>query len=125
MSGPTVTIEFDAEVVDADFDACSVTLRSGVVHRGDVLIGADGASGFIRQRLLEEEGDPEDDELNGLAVYRLRHAFISLNCRTMIRLQCNYSQDACYRRFGIEKTVRVSSGMSFCNCVSSILSMPT
>ncbi|KAJ7319085.1 hypothetical protein DFH08DRAFT_394574 [Mycena albidolilacea] len=69
MSSPTVTIEFDAEVVDADFDACSVTLRSGVVHQGDVLIGADGASGYIRQRLLEEEGDPEDDELDGLTVY--------------------------------------------------------
>ncbi|KAJ7354396.1 hypothetical protein DFH08DRAFT_854755 [Mycena albidolilacea] len=68
-SRSTVTIEFGAEVVDADFDACSVTLRSGVVHRGDVLIGADGASGFIRQRLLTEEDEPADDEFNGLAVY--------------------------------------------------------
>ncbi|KAJ7812384.1 hypothetical protein B0H14DRAFT_2377620, partial [Mycena olivaceomarginata] len=74
-SRSTVTIEFGAEVVDADFDACSVTLRSGVVHRGDVLIGADGASGFIRQRLLTEEDEPADDEFNGLAVYRSGHTF--------------------------------------------------
>ncbi|KAJ6483920.1 hypothetical protein C8R45DRAFT_999728 [Mycena sanguinolenta] len=68
-SGPTVTIEFGAEVVSADFDECSVTLKSGAVHRGDVLIGADGASGYIRQRLLAEEDDPRSEELTGLAVY--------------------------------------------------------
>ncbi|KAJ7740576.1 hypothetical protein B0H16DRAFT_1464808 [Mycena metata] len=64
-----VTIRFGAEVVDADFDACSVTLRSGEVFQGDALIGADGATGFIRRRLLEEEGRPTDYVPKGLAVY--------------------------------------------------------
>ncbi|KAJ7166045.1 hypothetical protein C8R46DRAFT_293641 [Mycena filopes] len=71
---PKVTVRFDAEVVDADFDACTVTLRSGEVLRGHALIGADGASGFIRRRLLEEEGDEDEDVERdyvpkGLAVY--------------------------------------------------------
>ncbi|KAJ7661458.1 hypothetical protein DFH06DRAFT_374060 [Mycena polygramma] len=68
-SRPAVTIEFGAEVVDADFDTCSVTLQSGTVHRGDVLIGADGASGFVRTRLLAEQDEPNDGEPTGLAVY--------------------------------------------------------
>ncbi|KAJ7174615.1 hypothetical protein C8R46DRAFT_1347724 [Mycena filopes] len=66
---PTVTIRFGAEVVDADFDACSVTLQSGEVFTGNALIGADGASGFIRRRLLEEEGGLTDAVPKGLAVY--------------------------------------------------------
>ncbi|KAJ7661461.1 hypothetical protein DFH06DRAFT_374144 [Mycena polygramma] len=69
VSMATVTIEFGAEVVDADFDACSVTLQSGTVHRGDALIGADGASGFVRKCLLAEEDESNDGEPTGLAVY--------------------------------------------------------
>ncbi|KAJ7039389.1 hypothetical protein C8F04DRAFT_1086640 [Mycena alexandri] len=69
-TGPRVTIRFGAEVVDADFDACSVTLRSGEAFSGDALIGADGAAGFIRRRLLAEEGQsPTDHVPRGLAVY--------------------------------------------------------
>ncbi|KAK6977622.1 FAD-binding-3 domain-containing protein [Favolaschia claudopus] len=69
-----ITFEFGAEVVDADFDTCSVTLKSGVVHHGDAIIGADGASGFVRRRLLAEDVAPllvsgTDDERRGLALY--------------------------------------------------------
>jgi 2-polyprenyl-6-methoxyphenol hydroxylase-like FAD-dependent oxidoreductase len=66
----SVVVEFNIEVVDADFEAGSVTLKSGVVHSGDVLIGADGASGFIRQRMLKEQDKTLEDEPSGLAVYR-------------------------------------------------------
>ncbi|KAJ7314292.1 hypothetical protein DFH08DRAFT_1042040 [Mycena albidolilacea] len=65
----SVVVEFNTEVVDADFEAGSVTLKSGVVHSGDVLIGADGASGFIRQRMLKERDETLEDEPSGLAVY--------------------------------------------------------
>ncbi|KAJ7140894.1 hypothetical protein C8R44DRAFT_238342 [Mycena epipterygia] len=72
-SAPTVSIKFGAEVVDTNFDACSVTLRTGEVYCGDVLIGADGVSGLIRQRLMEEN-PPSVSDLRtlgpkGLAVY--------------------------------------------------------
>ncbi|KAJ6561942.1 hypothetical protein B0H19DRAFT_1143097 [Mycena capillaripes] len=53
--GPHVTVLFGAEVVNVDCDGCSVTLRSGEVHAGDAIIGADGVRGVVRQALLEEE----------------------------------------------------------------------
>ncbi|KAK7043476.1 FAD-binding-3 domain-containing protein [Favolaschia claudopus] len=65
----TVVIQFNAEVVDADFEACSVRLASGSVHSGDVLIGADGASGYFRRRFLNEQGRNENTEQSVLAVY--------------------------------------------------------
>ncbi|KAJ7502600.1 hypothetical protein B0H11DRAFT_2274728 [Mycena galericulata] len=68
-SMPKVTVKFGAKVVSADFDVCSVTLASGEVYRGDVLIGADGATGIFRRQLREEQDDPGDDTLKGLAVY--------------------------------------------------------
>ncbi|KAJ7750921.1 hypothetical protein DFH07DRAFT_826956 [Mycena maculata] len=67
-----VTVLFNAEVIDIDCDICSVTLRSGETHVGDVIIGADGASGVIRKCLMREESNgnavPEDVP-TGLAVY--------------------------------------------------------
>ncbi|KAJ7766973.1 hypothetical protein DFH07DRAFT_938604 [Mycena maculata] len=65
-----VSVIFGAEAVGVDCDACSVTLRSGEVHTGDVIIGADGASGVVRQALMREEhADPEDDTPTGMAMY--------------------------------------------------------
>ncbi|KAJ7616434.1 hypothetical protein FB45DRAFT_1034752 [Roridomyces roridus] len=64
-----VSVEFGVTVVDADFDACSVTLASGKVYAGDALIGADGAFGYLRRRMNQEQGSPGEDQLRGLAVY--------------------------------------------------------
>ncbi|KAJ7123121.1 hypothetical protein C8R44DRAFT_785327 [Mycena epipterygia] len=70
-SGPRVIVRFGAEVVDVDSNACSVTLRSGEIQKGDAIIGADGACGVIRRMLLEEEGvEPASDHVpTGLAMY--------------------------------------------------------
>ncbi|KAJ6594368.1 hypothetical protein B0H19DRAFT_59045 [Mycena capillaripes] len=54
-TSPKVTVLFGAEVVRINTDAPSVILRSGRVHRGDILIGADGARGIVRNTLLREE----------------------------------------------------------------------
>jgi 2-polyprenyl-6-methoxyphenol hydroxylase-like FAD-dependent oxidoreductase len=75
-NGASVTVEFGVEVFAVDFDECSVTLRSGEKHSGDVLIGADGVYGLLRRRMLEEEGEePDDDVSTGVAVYRCGHSF--------------------------------------------------
>ncbi|KAF8207946.1 hypothetical protein K438DRAFT_1575465, partial [Mycena galopus ATCC 62051] len=103
-SRATIAIEFGAEVLDADFDECSVTLRSGAVYYGDVLIGADGASGFLRQRLLAEEDEPGDDELEGLAVYRQEYELLKSDGQLNL-LQRNYSPERCGRRLGTWKTL--------------------
>ncbi|KAJ7123109.1 hypothetical protein C8R44DRAFT_160970 [Mycena epipterygia] len=68
---PQVVVRFGAEVVHVDSSACSVTLRSGEIHTGDAVIGADGACGVIRRMLLEEEGVvPGNDNVpTGLALY--------------------------------------------------------
>ncbi|KAJ7730989.1 hypothetical protein DFH07DRAFT_1065847 [Mycena maculata] len=65
-----VSVIFGAEAVNVDCDACSVTLRSGEVHTGDAIIGADGANGVVRRALMQEEdADPENDTPTGLAMY--------------------------------------------------------
>lgn len=47
-----------------------MTLRSGEIHTGDGIIGADGASGVVRRKLMEEEdADLESDVPTGLAMY--------------------------------------------------------
>jgi 2-polyprenyl-6-methoxyphenol hydroxylase-like FAD-dependent oxidoreductase len=61
---------FNAEVTDIDCDACVITLRSGETHTGDVIIGADGASGAVRKCLMKENLVARDEVLTGLAVYR-------------------------------------------------------
>ncbi|KAJ7348474.1 hypothetical protein DFH08DRAFT_866037 [Mycena albidolilacea] len=61
---------FGAEVVHIDSEACSVTLRSGEIHKGDAIIGADGINGVVRRFLMEEEeASSERDVPTGLAVY--------------------------------------------------------
>ncbi|KAJ7159060.1 hypothetical protein C8R43DRAFT_1105536 [Mycena crocata] len=71
--GPSseVTLLFDAEVIEIDGDTCSVTLHSGETHHGDVIIGADGASGLVRKYLIREESkkDGMDGVPSGLSVY--------------------------------------------------------
>ncbi|KAF7330992.1 FAD-binding-3 domain-containing protein [Mycena venus] len=52
---PKVTVLFGAEVVHIDMDLCSVSLRSGDIHIGDAVIGADGAGGIVRQSLMREQ----------------------------------------------------------------------
>ncbi|KAJ7730971.1 hypothetical protein DFH07DRAFT_847897 [Mycena maculata] len=67
---PQVTVLFGAEVVDIDGDACSITLKSGKVHTGDAIIGADGARGVVRRLLMaEEDVEPESDAPTGLVMY--------------------------------------------------------
>ncbi|KAJ7234508.1 hypothetical protein B0H12DRAFT_1076331 [Mycena haematopus] len=69
-SSSQVSVRFGAEVVNIDCDACAVTLRSGEVHTGDAIIGADGARGIVRQTLLQAEGESlASDVQTGLAVY--------------------------------------------------------
>ncbi|KAJ7128760.1 hypothetical protein C8R43DRAFT_1210140 [Mycena crocata] len=82
---------FDSDVVQVDFGRigvddvqfsggnsvpsgpkrpCYVTLRSGKIYTADVIIGADGASGIVRQRLFaEEEINGVGGEPTGLAIY--------------------------------------------------------
>ncbi|KAJ7687833.1 hypothetical protein B0H17DRAFT_1069413, partial [Mycena rosella] len=66
-----VTVLFGAEVVKVDCESYSVTLRSGDIHSGDAIIGADGARGVVRRTLLQETGvDPDScDVPTGLALY--------------------------------------------------------
>ncbi|KAJ7192812.1 hypothetical protein GGX14DRAFT_577806 [Mycena pura] len=69
-SAPRVSVLLGAEVVNVDCEACSVTLRSGQIHTGDAIIGADGANGVVRRTLMQEEGtSPENDIAMGIAAY--------------------------------------------------------
>ncbi|KKK26655.1 hypothetical protein ARAM_002541 [Aspergillus rambellii] len=45
-------VELDAEVVDVDVSETKVTLRSGKVIAGDVIVGADGLSSVVRDKVL-------------------------------------------------------------------------
>lgn len=64
-----VVVLFGAEVVEVDCDAVAVTLKSGEIHTGDAIIGADGAYGVVRRKLMEEEDVAQDDVRTGLAIY--------------------------------------------------------
>ncbi|KAJ7890898.1 hypothetical protein B0H14DRAFT_2689037 [Mycena olivaceomarginata] len=65
-----LSVLFGAEVVHIDSEACSVTLRSGEIHKGDAIIGADGTNGVVRRFLMEEEeASSERDVPTGLAAY--------------------------------------------------------
>ncbi|KAJ6509748.1 hypothetical protein DFH09DRAFT_1198750 [Mycena vulgaris] len=70
-STPRVVVVFGAEVVEMDCDACAVTMRSGEIHTGDAVIGADGVCGIVRRTLMVEEGvEPGAFEPpTGLAMY--------------------------------------------------------
>jgi len=65
-----VSVLFGAEVVNVDCEACSVTLRSGQIHSGDAIIGADGAKGVVRRALMQEEdASAESGIATGIAAY--------------------------------------------------------
>ncbi|KAF7371325.1 FAD-binding-3 domain-containing protein [Mycena sanguinolenta] len=69
-SAARVSIVFGAEVVNVDCDACSVTLQSGDIHTAHAIIGADGTTGVVRRRLIEEEGaSRQSDDGLGVALY--------------------------------------------------------
>jgi 2-polyprenyl-6-methoxyphenol hydroxylase-like FAD-dependent oxidoreductase len=56
--------------MNVDCDSCTVTLRSGQIHTGDAIIGADGARGVVRQTLMQEEDTSlENDIPTGIAVF--------------------------------------------------------
>ncbi|KAJ7830851.1 hypothetical protein B0H13DRAFT_2679470 [Mycena leptocephala] len=73
-SSPRVSVLFGAEVMNVDCDSCTVTLRSGQIHTGDAIIGADGARGVVRQTLMQEEDTSlESDIPTGIAVFWCMH----------------------------------------------------
>ncbi|KAJ7611800.1 hypothetical protein FB45DRAFT_1037437 [Roridomyces roridus] len=57
-----VTVLFDSEVtsIECEGEKCSVTLRTGETHEADGIIGADGASGFVRRWLMDENADASE-----------------------------------------------------------------
>ncbi|KAK4937278.1 hypothetical protein LTR10_022035 [Elasticomyces elasticus] len=48
-------IKTDSKVVDVDFDAGSVTLKSGETYTADLVVGADGLNSLCRQRFVPTE----------------------------------------------------------------------
>ncbi|BBG01143.1 MULTISPECIES: FAD-dependent monooxygenase [Pseudonocardia] len=56
-----------SRVVAVDPDGGAVTLASGAVVAGDVLVGADGIHSVVRDRLFPDEGPPR---WNGVAMWR-------------------------------------------------------
>jgi salicylate hydroxylase len=70
-ASPKVVVQLGAEVVEVDCDVCSVTLKSGEIHTADAIIGADGAHGVVRRKLLEDEGvESAQGVPTGLSLYR-------------------------------------------------------
>lgn len=64
-----VTLREDSFVTDVRFSPASVTLASGTVIRGDVIIGADGIKSTVREHLLQ---DPSIKAIaTGDAAYRI------------------------------------------------------
>lgn len=51
---PNVQLRENSPVTDVSFSLASVTLASGEIVRGDVVIGADGIKSCIRSQLLED-----------------------------------------------------------------------
>ena len=51
---PNVQLRENSPVTDVSFSPASVTLASGEIVRGDVVIGADGIKSCIRSQLLED-----------------------------------------------------------------------
>ena len=70
LVAPHITIRLGSTVTGCDPDSVSpsVTLKSGEVIRGDLIIGADGVKSCIQQIV---SGKPHPAELTGDAVYRV------------------------------------------------------
>jgi salicylate hydroxylase len=52
-----VDVRVDSKVDDIDFDAPSVTLHTGTVVKGDLIVAADGIKSFLRARFLASPDD--------------------------------------------------------------------
>ena len=67
LAEPHMALRLNAQVVAVDPDAPSVTLKSGEVVRGDLVVGADGVKSLVQQVVLgyTNPADPTGD-----AVYR-------------------------------------------------------
>lgn len=57
-----VEVRFGAEVMHVDPEQAKITLASGDVITGDVIVGADGEFGVSRKTVLEEEEGTDDLE---------------------------------------------------------------
>ncbi|KAM5531760.1 hypothetical protein V8D89_014572 [Ganoderma adspersum] len=70
LAAPFMTLRLDATVVDVDPgpEAPSVTLASGEVVRGDLVVGADGIKSLAQRVVL---GYTQPAELSGDAAYRI------------------------------------------------------
>ena len=70
LVAPHITLLLGSAVVGCNPDPASpsVTLKSGEVIRGDLIVGADGVKSYIQQVVL---GKPHPVELTGDAVYRM------------------------------------------------------
>ncbi len=64
---PHMTLRLNSTVVSVDPDAPSVTLASGEVVRGDLIVGADGVKSLIQEVVL---GHTNPAEATGDAAYR-------------------------------------------------------
>ncbi|GBE85602.1 FAD-dependent monooxygenase OpS4 [Sparassis crispa] len=67
LAAPSMTLRLKSTVVAVDPDAPSVTLASGEVVRGDLIVGADGVKSFIQQVVL---GRVNPAQATGDAAYR-------------------------------------------------------
>ncbi|KAI1787246.1 FAD/NAD(P)-binding domain-containing protein [Ganoderma leucocontextum] len=67
LAVPFTTLRLNSAVVGVDPDAPSVTLASGEVVRGDVIVGADGIKSLVQRVVL---GHTNPAEPTGDAVYR-------------------------------------------------------
>ncbi|KAJ7779890.1 hypothetical protein B0H16DRAFT_1500163 [Mycena metata] len=101
-SASRVSVVFGAEVVAVDSEAGSVTLRSGQIHAGDAIIGADGQRGVVRRILMEEEDMPPESA-TGLVAYssRVPHALIREH-----NLGLFLQQPGCTVWFGASRALR-------------------
>ncbi|KAI0347313.1 FAD/NAD(P)-binding domain-containing protein [Trametopsis cervina] len=67
LAAPSVTLRLNSTVVGVDPDAPSVTLSSGEVIKGDLVIGADGVKSYTQQVVL---GYVNPAQATGDAAYR-------------------------------------------------------
>ena len=68
MLGPNITLRLKSNVVMVDPDTPSVTLASGEIIEGDLIIGADGIKSIAQQTVL---GYVNPAHPTGDAVYRV------------------------------------------------------
>lgn len=67
LAAPNMTLRLQSKVVDIDPDTPSITLATGEIIQGDLIIGADGVKSFVQQVVL---GYVNPAQATGDAVYR-------------------------------------------------------